>query len=154
MVRPTDPFPTDDAGAEESTWPPFVPHREIDQLVDRLESGLAVDPGEAFRLLGLIAKEAQRLRTLVLRLSSAKLSEADREARAIVAEALRQADAMRSAGLEALEARLDEADEVIATMREAFRTELRAAEVAQAVGVTPLRPDARTRSGTGPDGGS
>lgn len=118
-------------GDEGADWPPFIPHREIDLLIERLETGASADPGDGYRLLTLVAKEAQRLRTMVLRLSTAKLSEADREARSIIAEALGQADAMRAAALTVLDSRLDEADQVLAVMRDAFRTELRSAELGQ-----------------------
>lgn len=128
MVRATRPPRPGDEGAD---WPPFLPHREIDQLIERLERGTSDDPSDGYRLLTLVAKEAQRLRSLVLRLSTAKLSEADREARSIISEALGHADAMRAAGLAVLDSRLDEADQVLAVMRDSFRTELRSAELAQ-----------------------
>ena len=128
MVRPTR---SSRPGDEDADWPPFLPHREIDLLIERLESGASDDPGDGYRLLTLVAKEAQRLRTMVLRLSTAKLSEAEREARSIIAEALGQADAMRAAALSVLDARLDEADQVLAVMRDSFRTELRSAELGQ-----------------------
>lgn len=120
--------------APDPTWAPHVPHRQIDALIDRLAMGETTDPAEAYRLLGMVAKEAQRLRTMVVRLSTAKLADADREARFIVAEALGHADAMRSVGLSVLNTRLDEADRLLATMREAFRVELRAAEIGQVAG--------------------
>lgn len=112
----------------EPGWPAYLPHREIDALLTRLEQADAVDPVKAARLLRLVAKEAQRLRAMALRLATEKLAEADREAREIVADALGHADSMRSAGLAVLNTRLDEADRLIATVREAFRVELRAAE--------------------------
>jgi len=120
------------AGSEEPTWPPSFPHREIDALIERLDNGQSVDKADAYRLLSLVAKEAQRLRATALRLSTAKLAEADREAREIVAEALGHADAMRTVGLSILNTRLDEADRVLSTMREAFQVELRASELARA----------------------
>lgn len=111
---------------EPADWPPRFPHLAIDRLLDDLEHGRTVDPAESQRLLGLVAREAQRLRTTVARLSIDKLSDADREARAIVAEAQRHAHELRTAGLTALESRLEEAEMLLATMREAFRVELRA----------------------------
>lgn len=100
--------------------------------MERLERADELDVEEACELLGLVAKEAQRLRATVVQLSAAKLSEADREARTIVQDAILQADTMRALGLTALNARLDEADRLMAGMRQAFATELRAARVAAA----------------------
>lgn len=129
---PDDPTPPTDAPADEQaddpTWPPHVPHREIDALIDRLDSGATIDPADAYRLLRLVAKEAQRLRAMAMRLTSAKLAEADREARFIIAEALGHADSMRTVGLSVLNTRLDESDRLLSTLRESFRVELRAAE--------------------------
>lgn len=130
---------TDDrsrARADEPTgdhaWPPVLPHPQIDELIDRLAAGRSVDPAEAYELLGLVAREAQRLRAMVVRLSAAKLAEADREATAIVTEALDQADSMRSVGLSLLTTRLDEADRVLSAVREAYRAETAGAETAGA----------------------
>ncbi len=123
----TSPENTDESTIERG-WPAYLPHREIDALLTRLEQAEAVDPVKAARLLRLVAKEAQRLRDMALRLATEKLAEADHEAREIVADALDHADAMRSAGLAVLNTRLDESDRLIATVREAFRVELRAAE--------------------------
>ncbi|HYG93520.1 MAG TPA: hypothetical protein VD859_08000, partial [Nocardioides sp.] len=122
----------DASWGEEPTWPPSFPHREIDALIERLDNGQSVEKADAYRLLSLVAKEAQRLRATALRLSTAKLAEADREAREIVAEALGHADAMRTVGLSILNTRLDEADRLLSTMREAFQVELRASELARA----------------------
>ncbi|WP_435770803.1 hypothetical protein [Nocardioides sp. SYSU DS0651] len=121
-------------------WPPHVPHREIDALIDRLHAGATVDPAEAYRLLRLIAKEAQRLRAMSLRLTTGRLAEADREAQQIIAEALGHADSMRSIGLRVLNNRLDESERVLATLREAFRVELRAAEFAEVADERWRRP--------------
>lgn len=120
------------AEGEESTWPPSFPHLEIDRLIDRLESGRTLDTAEAYRLLALIAREAQRLRATAVRLATARLSEADQEARQIVAEAADQAHELRSIGLAALGSRLDESERLLASMREAFRVELRASRLAGA----------------------
>ncbi|AIY17021.1 hypothetical protein GUY44_17115 [Pimelobacter simplex] len=111
-------------------WPAFLPHREIDRLLERLEHAAVVDPAEAARLLRLVTKEVQRLRSMTLRLTTEKLAEADREARGIVSEALGHADSLRHAGLTVLSSRLDEADRLMATVREAYRVELRAAGLA------------------------
>lgn len=130
--------PSDDSAAfgqpdgEDLTWPPSFPHLEIDRLIDRLESGRSLDNAEASRLLALIAREAQRLRATAVRLAAAKLSEADREARAIVADAVGHADSMRSLGLSVMNTRLDEGERLLATMREAFSVELRATQLGRA----------------------
>lgn len=124
-----------------SDWPPQFPHLAIDDLVERLERASELDVEEACALLGLIAKEAQRLRATVVRLSAAKLSEADREARTIVQDAVVQADTMRALGLTALNDRLDEADHLLAGMREAFATELRTARAGSRA-PSPRRPRA------------
>lgn len=132
MVPPSDDrSPFDQPDGEQFSWPPNFPHLEIDRLIDRLESGRSLDSTEAYRLLALIAREAQRLRATAVRLATAKLSEADREARQIVADAVGHADEMRTVGLSILNTRLDEGDRLLATMREAFRIELRATELAR-----------------------
>ncbi|TQK71253.1 MULTISPECIES: hypothetical protein [unclassified Nocardioides] len=123
--------PTDDAAAEPS-WPSFIPHREIDGLLERVENAASLEPAEAARLLRMISKEAQRLRAMALRMTTEKLAEADREASGILSEALTHADSMRSIGLATLNSRLDEADRLMATVREAFRLELRAADLRDA----------------------
>lgn len=110
-------------------WPPHLPHREIDALLERLESAIAVDPSEAARLLRLVSKEAHRLRSMSLRLTMEKLADADREVSGILSEAVTSADSMRSAGLATLNSRLDESDRLMATVREALRVEVRAAEL-------------------------
>ncbi len=115
-----------------STWPPHVPHREIDALIDRLQTGQTVDRGEAYQLLRMVAKEAERLRSMSLRLSTAKLAAAEREARSIVSEALGQAEQLRTVGLSVLNNRIDESDRLLSTLREAFRVELRAADLGDA----------------------
>lgn len=124
----------------DAAWPPHVPHREIDALIDRLDAGTEVDPAEAYRLLRLVAKEAQRLRAMSLRLTTAKLAEADREAHLIIAEALGHADSMRSVGLSVLNNRLDESERLLSTLREAFRVELRAAEFGEVADQRWRRP--------------
>lgn len=131
-------------GAEEQgdCWPPNFPHREIDALLARLDEVDALSAEEATELLGLVAREAQRLRATVVRLSASKLSEADQEARAIVADALAQAKSMRSLGLSVLDDRLDEADHLLSSMRAAFRVELRAANQTP----QPRGPESRTRA--------
>jgi hypothetical protein len=120
----------DDGG--DSTWPPSFPHLEIDRLIDRLESGRTLDSAEAYRLLALVAQEAQRLRATAVRLATAKLSEADREARRIVTDASAHADEMREVGLSVLNTRLDEGERLLATMRDAFHVERRAAQLGRA----------------------
>lgn len=112
-------------------WPPSFPHLEIDQLIDRLENGRTLDSADAYRLLALVAQEAQRLRATAVRLATAKLSEADREARRIVADALGHADEMRDVGLTVLNTRLDEGERLLSTMREAFKVERRSSDLAR-----------------------
>jgi hypothetical protein len=125
--------PTADADdAATPSWPAFIPHREIDGLLERIENAAAVEPAEAARLLRMISKEAQRLRAMALRMTTEKLAEADREASGILNEALSHADSMRSVGLATLNSRLDEADQLMATVREAFRLELRATDLRDA----------------------
>lgn len=135
MVPPSDEAAVPDQGVGESaSWPPSFPHLEIDRLIDRLEAGRTLDSAEAYRLLALIAREAQRLRATAVRLATAKLSEADRDARAIVADAVGHADSMRNLGLSIMNTRLDEGERLLATMREAFQVELRAADLGRAEG--------------------
>lgn len=105
---------------------------EIDRLIDRLENGRTLEAGEAYRLLALVAQEAQRLRATAIRLATAKLSEADREARRIVSDAVGHAEEMRELGLSVLTTRLDEGERLLATMRDAFHVERRASELARA----------------------
>lgn len=134
QARPEEPETSTD-------WPAYLPHREIDSLLARLETAVSVDPAEAARLLRLVTKEVQRLRSMALRLTTEKLAEADREASGILSEALLHADSMRSIGLAALNSRLDEADQLMATVREAFRLELRAAEFGDAARSARRPPD-------------
>lgn len=108
-------------------WPPHFPHREIDALLARVDGAGQLSAEEATQLLGLVAREAQRLRSTVVRLSATKLSEADQEARAILADADAEAKSLRRAGLSVLDDRLDEAEHLLASMRAAFKVELRAA---------------------------
>ncbi|NYJ01418.1 hypothetical protein HNR19_002116 [Nocardioides thalensis] len=116
---------------DQAPWPPSFPHLEIDQLIDRLENGRTLDSADAYRLLALVAQEAQRLRATAVRLATAKLSEADREARRIVADALGHADEMRDVGLTVLNTRLDEGERLLSTMREAFKVERRSSDLAR-----------------------
>lgn len=123
----------------ESPWPPSFPHAAIDALLERLRNPSEADAGTAAELLLLIASEAQRLRSTVLRLSTARLAAAEQEALAIVEEAHRHAGDVRALALEALDQRLDEGDRLVAAAREAMRMERRAGEVAAE----------RARSGSG-----
>lgn len=118
-------------GGGDGGWPPAFPHREIDALAARLEQGGPGDRTDAFTLLALVAKEAQRLRATTVRLSAAKLAEADREAREILARAHGHADALRSEGLAALNDRLDEAERLLSALRESFVAERRAVDLAR-----------------------
>lgn len=133
MVPPSDDrSPFDNPEGEGFSWPPNFPHLEIDSLIDRLESGRSLSNADAYRLLALIAREAQRLRATAVRLAAAKLAEADREARQVVADAVVHAESMRAFALSTLNTRLDEGDRLLATMRQAFQVELRASERARA----------------------
>lgn len=108
---------TDAPGDPAGPWPPTFPHLEIDDLLARLRESALSDPKEVAVLLGLVSKEAQRLRTTVVRLSLERLSHADEQAEAILREALDQSAALRRMGLEVLGDRLDEADRITAGMR-------------------------------------
>ncbi len=119
-----------DEPPESESWPPNFPQREIDALIERLDDGRSVDRADAYRLLALVAQEAQHLWSTAVRLATAKLSDADREAREVVAEAIEQTDAMRATGLTILNNRLDDGERLLATMRDAFRADLRASELA------------------------
>lgn len=133
MVPPPDePMTSEPSDRDQAPWPPSFPHLEIDQLIDRLENGRTLESADAYRLLALVAQEAQRLRATAVRLATAKLSEADREARRIVADALGHADEMRDVGLTVLNTRLDEGERLLSTMREAFHVERRSSDLARA----------------------
>ncbi|MDQ6525657.1 hypothetical protein RB608_18710 [Nocardioides sp. LHD-245] len=87
---------------ERGGWPPTFPHREIDALIDRIESGGAGDRAEVQRLLALVSGEAQRLRSTVVRLVTSRLSEADREAQRIVAAAIHEGEQLMAAARESV----------------------------------------------------
>jgi hypothetical protein len=106
-------------------WPPSFPHTIIDALLARLEDATTLDAEAATELLLLISDEAQRLRSTVTRLSSARLARAEQEAQAIVADAHEWATGVRAAALAIVDARLDEADRLMAAARWAARTERR-----------------------------
>lgn len=111
-------------GAEQDgLWPPHFPHADIDELLAQLSERDQGDPERARELLALIAQEAQRLRSTVVRLSAARLSAAEREAAAIVADAQATARALRAAALEVLDARLDEAERLTTSVRDALSIE-------------------------------
>lgn len=110
---------------QDDPWPPHFPHADIDALLERLERTAGLDPRETRDLLGMVAQEAQRLRSTVVRLSAARLTAAEREAAAIVAEAHASASALRAAALEVLDARLDEAERLTASVRDALNIERR-----------------------------
>jgi hypothetical protein len=131
LARPPQ-HPTPGEGEETRTdWAPSFPHQAIDRLLRQLEDGDVVDPGEARRLLGMVAREAQRLRATVTRLTIDKLAEADRTAQALVADAERQAGELRALGLAALESRLDEAERLLAAMRGGLRSPSPAGEASR-----------------------
>lgn len=128
----------DETPSADDPWPPNFPHAAIDALLERVQSASAADTGPAVELLALIAREAQRLRSTVLRLSTARLATAEQEARVIVEEAHRHADDVRALALATLDERLDEGDRLIAAVRETIRMERRIA------GLTSDRPDPRS----------
>ena len=113
-------------------WSPEFPHRALDRLAEQLERAHEVDPAEAAELVRMVAREAQRLRSTVVRLSVEKLSTADREARIILQDAVKRAEDLKALGLSTLEQRLDEADGLLVGLRNAFHAELGAARAATA----------------------
>ncbi|NYG58547.1 hypothetical protein BJ980_001470 [Nocardioides daedukensis] len=115
------------AAGQDGTWPPHFPHSEIDRLIDDLHDVASARPEDAGQLLQLIAKEAQRLRTAVVRLSVARIREAECEAELILSAAHERVSVVRQLSLEALGSRLEEADDLMVAMRRAFLTEGRAA---------------------------
>ncbi|WGL51005.1 hypothetical protein P5P86_13640 [Nocardioides sp. BP30] len=136
MVPTADACPTndDDKGpgrsepdrpGSDGSWPPSFPHATIDALLQRLQHADELDSTAAAELLLLVAREAQRLRTTVARLSAVRLASAREEARAIVAEAQQRADELRALALEVLDTRLDESERVHAALHELVRVERR-----------------------------
>lgn len=108
-----------------TSWPPQFPHTEIDELIQRLSDGADAGAEDAERLLQLIAREAERLRRTVTKLSVSRLSAAEREAHEIVSRANDHADDVRNRALTVLDDRLDEADTVVRAMRRSFLVEHR-----------------------------
>ncbi|WP_229052996.1 hypothetical protein [Aeromicrobium sp. Leaf350] len=106
-------------------WPPSFPHADIDRLVERLDSG-AGDGDDAERLLLAVTREAQRLRSAVVRLSAARLAAAEQEAHDIMTRAHADAEDVRRRALRALDDRLDEADHLVRAMRRSFLVEQKA----------------------------
>ena len=106
-------------------WPVHFPHAELDELLERV-ANLGADSDEVGRSLLLIGREAQRLRSTVMRLSAARLSAADEQANRIVRNAQEQAQTLCTGALQALESRLAEADSISAAVREVIRVERRA----------------------------
>lgn len=122
MTRDTGDGPT---ASEEPTWPPRFPHSRIDELLTRLESSSTMDHEDALELLQSVVREAERLRTAVVRLSVERLSAAEREAHEIVTTAQTSADSVRSLALQTVGNRLDEAEQISRAMRMAFLSESR-----------------------------
>ncbi|GAB4003807.1 hypothetical protein [Nocardioides ultimimeridianus] len=113
---------TDEGGGPHlDPWPAYLPHREIDSAMARLESGEELSADEAARLIRLVTEEARRLREHTARLTTEKLAAAERKASGIVAAAADEAESMRTAGLTVLNARLEEAEKLIAAVRETCR---------------------------------
>lgn len=137
---PSDPPNDPDAPAPSGDDVAFrLPHPEIDDLITRLESDDDAGPGDAHRLLRLVAREAERLHTLSVRLTNDRLSRAYSEASAIVAEAVAQAETLRAMSLRMVEDRLEESERLISALRAGFAVEQRAAraEAAATRGATP-----------------
>lgn len=107
-----------DQGTE--AWPPAFPHATIDRLLARLRDTDSLDTKEYRDLLLLVGQEAERLRSTVVRLALARLSAAEDEAHTIRVEAETQASALRTAALETVNSRLDEADRLMAAVRSAL----------------------------------
>ncbi|GAA1744393.1 hypothetical protein [Aeromicrobium alkaliterrae] len=103
-------------------WPPSFPHADIDRLVARLQSGEG-DGADAERLLLSVTREAQRLRSAVVRLSAARLGAAEEEAHDIMTRAHADAEDVRRRAMKALDDRLDEADHLVRAMRRSFLVE-------------------------------
>lgn len=112
-----------DAESGESTWPPYFPHSEIDALVNRLKDASNADANDAIELLQAIAREAQRLRSAVIRLSVERLAAAEHEANEIVSAAQDRANSVRALALQTVDNRLDEAEQLQRSMRRAFLVE-------------------------------
>ncbi len=127
--------------ADDTAWPPNFPHAGIDALLERIERLHEADADTVVELLLLIAREAQRLRTTVLRLSTERLSAAEREARAILEEAHRHAWDLRALALSTLDDRLDEADRLLAAVRETVRVEREAGALGAAGPGHQRRPE-------------
>jgi hypothetical protein len=139
---PSDKAPRPVVPNGDDPWPPHFPHADIDALLDRLERAEDVDPDSARDLLALVAQEAQRLRSTVVRLSAARLSAAEREAATIIADAQTSARALRAAALDLLDARLDEAERLTTAVREALSIERRRARA----GTVPAQRTAPRRA--------
>lgn len=105
------------------SWPSSFPHREIEDLISTVGDARTTDPDDAARLLAHVAREAQRLRTTVARLSAARVARAEQEAGDIIALAHSQADEVRRLALRAVDDRLDESEQLIRSMRRAFLVE-------------------------------
>lgn len=119
---------TDSPTAE---WPTLFPHVELDALLRQIASP-STDRDDLERVILLVGREAQRLRSTVMRLSAARLSAADEQARNIVRAAQENADDLRGFALETLESRLAEADAISAAVRAAVRLESRLLDESEA----------------------
>ncbi|GAB2987223.1 hypothetical protein [Nocardioides montaniterrae] len=78
------------------TWFPRLPHHEIDSLIDRLNSCAAVDPADVLRLVRLVTREIDNLRSTTHRLVAERLLRAQEQAARIVAEAELTASGVRA----------------------------------------------------------
>lgn len=113
------------AAHDSEIWPPSFPHAEIDALLEKLIKGTEADNTDAEELLRLIGREAQRLRTAVVRLSSARLSAAEVEAYEIRTDAEKQAHDVRQRALAELNSRILEAEDLAAATQRSRPTERR-----------------------------
>lgn len=115
-----------------SGWSPHFPHAHIDALLAQLREADGCDRPTARTVLLLVAEEAERLRRTVAELASNRLAEAEAEAEALIADAVRTAQELRAAGRAALEARLAECEQLSVATRDLLRQEA-AAEADPAV---------------------
>lgn len=113
--------PTDSPPAD---WPAQFPHVELDALLKQI-AGPNTDREDLERVILLVGREAQRLRSTVMRLSAARLTAADEQARSIIRAAQDSADDLRGLALETLRERLTEADVISSAVRAAIHLESR-----------------------------
>lgn len=132
---PQDNGPTDTSGEPTNSppaeWPTQFPHVELDALLRQIAEP-NTEREDLERVVLLVGREAQRLRSTVMRLSAARLSAADEQARDIVRAAQNNADSLRVFALEMLQNRLTEADVISAAVRAAVGLESRLLDLSEA----------------------